>query len=264
MKNLKKPICFLDLETTGLNKTEDRIIEIYILKKNPDFTEEEFHSRFNPVGASISPLAEEAHGISMEDLKDEPEFKDKFEEILEFIGDSDIGGYVVLGFDIPVLFEELLRVGHLFDYRKHRIFDSYLIWNHYEPRNGVYDTPRTLEGAYKRFLGTAFEGEHKAKNDVKATSEIFFNQLDEWNIEDLNELFNTTTFLHKRLDLQGKFVKNEEGEIVISFGKYANKTIHYISEKDPEYYRWIFEKTDMLSDAKLIARKIYEKFGNRK
>lgn len=251
---MKTSICFFDLETTGLNQTKDRIIEMYILKINPDSTEEEFYSRFNPVGVPITEEATKVHGISLEDLVNEPEFRDRAGEILDFIEGSDLGGYNILSFDLPILFEEFNRANLIFNYRKHQIFDSYRMWQHFEPR--------TLTGASKRFLKEDLQGAHRAKNDVVATAKIFFQQLKEWNIEDLEDISKSTSDLDRRIDLTGKFVKTESGEVVISFGKHANKTIQQVAKEDLEYFRWMFEKAEMPSDTKIIARKIYAKFGS--
>jgi DNA polymerase-3 subunit epsilon len=254
--NLEKPIVFFDLETTGLSQTKDRIVEIYMLRQNPDTTVDEFYSRFNPYPVEISEMASKVHGITAEDLANEPTFKEKAEEILAFMDGCDLGGYNIMSFDIPLLFEEFIRAGKMFNYRKHRILDSYRLWTHFEPR--------TLSGASKRFLNKELVDAHRAKADVEATREIFFSQADAWfEGSDLTEISNATTELNKKVDLSGKFVKNEAGEMVISFGKHANKTISQILSEDAEYFRWIYEKAEMPTDTKMIAQKIYEKHNKQ-
>ena len=161
---LTKPIVYFDLETTGLSQTKDRIVELYMLKENTDGTQEEFYSKFNPYPVTITEGAKEVHGISDEDLKDEPKFQDKADEILQFLEGSDISGYNIIYFDIPLLFEEFHRAGKIFNYRNYKILDAYKIWMHYEPR--------TLTGATKRFLNEDLEGAHRAKNDVIASMKI--------------------------------------------------------------------------------------------
>ena len=253
--NIQKPIAFFDIESTGLSQTRDRIVELYIEKHNPDGSIDEFYSRFNPYPIEISEMASSVHGITMEDVKNEPAFSEKADEILAFISDSDLGGYNILSFDIPMLFEEFIRSGKMFDYRKHRIFDQYRTWTQYEPR--------TLTGAVKRFLGEDLNDAHRAKADVKATAQIFFKQMEEWNIDDLTHLHNVTTELDKKVDLSGKFAKNAEGEITLTFGKHANKSISDIFTEDPEYFRWMYEKAEMPSDTKMIARRIYIKMSEK-
>ena len=247
---IEKPKVHFDLETTGLSQTKDRIVELYMLKENPDGTEEEFYSRFNPYPVTISEEASEVHGITAEDLKDEPLFSDKADEILEFINGSDISGYNIIYFDIPLLFEEFHRVGKIFNYRNHKILDSYRIWMHYEPR--------TLTGATKRFLGNELEGAHRAKNDVIASKQILHKQMEEWqNDLSIEEVSDETTQLDKKIDLSGKFIRNDDNEITLSFGKHAKKTIAQIGKEDPDYFRWMYEKAEMPTDTKMIARKIY-------
>lgn len=251
---LTKPIVYFDLETTGLSQTKDRIVELYMLKENPDGTEEEFYSRFNPYPVMVSEGAKEVHGISDEDLKDEPKFQDKADEVLKFIEGCDLSGYNIIYFDIPLLFEEFHRADKMFNYRNHKILDAYKIWMHYEPR--------TLTGATKRFLNEDLEGAHRAKNDVIASKKILHKQMEEWqNDLTVEEVSNETTQLDKKIDLSGKFVRNEENEITLSFGKHSKKTIQQIGKEDPDYFRWMYEKAEMPTDTKMIARKIYSKIG---
>lgn len=253
---IKKPIVFFDLETTGLSQTKDRIIELYMLKENPDGTEEEYYSRFNPYPIEVSESAQNVHGISNEDLKDEPKFSDKAEEILKFMEGSDISGYNILYFDIPMLFEEFHRSGKLFNYRNYRILDSYRIWTYFEPR--------TLTGAANRFLGEGIENAHRAKNDVVATKRIFHEQMKEWfDGEDFTDMANKTTELDKKVDLSGKFVKDDKGNVTLTFGKHANKPIQQIYVEDPDYFRWMYEKAEMPTDTKMIARRIYARFSEK-
>jgi DNA polymerase-3 subunit epsilon len=252
---MKKPIVFFDLETTGLNQIKDRIVELYMAKHNPDGTVDELYSRFNPFPVEISEMASKVHGITAEDVANEPRFENRAQEILDFIDGCDLGGYNILNFDIPMLFEEFVRSGKMFDYRKHRIFDSYRLWTHYEPR--------TLTGATKRFLGKELKDAHRAKADVEATAEIFKKQIDEWAITDLDEAYKLTTEIDKKMDLSGKFAKNEAGDVVLTFGKHANKTVQQIFVEDAEYFRWMYEKAEMPTDTKMIARRIYTKLSEK-
>lgn len=149
---MKKPIVFFDLETTGLSQTKDRIVEMYMRKKDDNGEIHEFYSRFNPFPVEISEMASSVHGITAEDVANEPRFEEKSQEILDFIKDCDLGGYNILNFDLPLLFEEFIPAGKMLDYRKHRIFDAYRMWTHYEPR--------TLTGATKRFLDRDLKDAH--------------------------------------------------------------------------------------------------------
>ena len=251
---IEKPLVHFDLETTGLSTTKDRIVELYMLKENPDGTEEEFYSRFNPYPVEVSESASNVHGMTNEELQNEPKFEDRAEEILEFLEGSDIAGYNILYFDVPMLFEEFHRAGKMFNYRNYRIFDSYRIWTYFEPR--------TLTGASKRFLGKGIENAHRAKNDVMATRDILHKQMEEWLDMPINEMINATTELDKKVDLSGKFAKNEEGDITLTFGKHSGKSIQKIYAEDPEYFRWMYEKAEMPTDTKMIARRVYAKLSS--
>lgn len=253
---LEKPIVYFDLETTGLSTTEDRIVEIYMIKENLDRTEEQFYSRFNPSPVIIPAEAEAIHGISNEDLKDEPKFNEKAEEILKFIEGCDLCGYNIINFDLPMLIEEFIRCKIIFNHRNYRIFDSYKIWMYYEPRN--------LNGASRRFLKEDIVEAHRAKNDVAATKRIFHEQYNQLFSEDtLTETFHKSTELDKKLDLSGKFMKTEEGSIILTFGKYSDKTVNEVFSVDPSYFKWIFEKSNMSGDTKMIANKIYQKLSQK-
>jgi DNA polymerase-3 subunit epsilon len=250
---LNKPIVFFDLETTGLSQTSDRIVEMYIVKENPDGSEVEFYSKFNPHPVLVSPEAEKVHGLSNDDLLGEPLFNEKVDEILSFIDGCDIGGYNINNFDIPLLFEEIARTGKLYDFRKHRVIDTYLIWSAFEPR--------TLTGAVRRFLGEGHDHAHEAKADVLATKRIFHKQMEAYQGQytNLDEIVNLTTGSKGKVDIAGKFVQNDEGQITLTFGKHKGKTVNQIFEDDSEYFRWMFEKAEMPTDTRLIARKIYSK-----
>jgi DNA polymerase-3 subunit epsilon len=191
--------------------------------------------------------------MTNEELQNEPKFEDRAEEILKFLEGSDIAGYNILYFDVPMLFEEFHRAGKMFNYRNYRIFDSYRIWTYFEPR--------TLTGASKRFLGKGIENAHRAKNDVMATRDILHKQMEEWLDMPIEEMVNATTELDKKIDLSGKFAKNEAGDITLTFGKHSGKSVQKIYSEDPEYFRWMYEKAEMPTDTKMIARRIYSKLS---
>jgi DNA polymerase-3 subunit epsilon len=254
------PIVFFDIETTGLSASNDRVVELYMLKKNPDGTEEEFYSRFNPLPVLVGKEAEDLHGLSNEVLAEEPKFKDKAQEVIDFMEGCDISGYNILGFDLPFLTEEFIRSGIDYSFsRPHtrgiRIFDVYKIWTELEPR--------TLKGATKRFLNKELNDAHRAKADVIATSEIFEAQLNIFSdlFDDLDELEEKTSKLKNSLDLSGKFSINEKHQIVITFGKHRDKTVQEIFREDSGYFLWISEKSDMSNEVKNIAKSIYEKLS---
>lgn len=251
---MKNPIVFFDIETTGLNQKTDRIIELYMYRENPDGTTEELYSRFNPYPVPVSQEAESVHGISSEDLVNEPNFSEKVNEVLQFIQGCDLGGYNIIHFDIPMLFEEIYRAnGTTYNFKDHRIFDSYKIW--------IKSETRTLTGAVQRYLGRDHEHAHSAKADVIATAEILKKQLEEYNslYESTDSMADETAELKDRLDFGGKFAKNNQGQVVITFGKHKDKPVQQVYSEDTGYLKWMYEVADFPTDTKLIAKTIYEK-----
>ena len=168
---LTKPIAFFDLETTGLNISKDKIVEIAILKINPSGTEELLLHRINPV----IPISEEStsiHGISNDDVKDCPTFEQLAEEIKTFIGDADLAGYNSNRFDIPFLLEELLNSKVDLDMENRKFIDVQTIFHKMEQR--------TLEAAYKFYCNKEIENAHSAEADTRATYEVLKTQLDRY------------------------------------------------------------------------------------
>jgi DNA polymerase-3 subunit epsilon len=246
--NLNKSIAFFDLETTGLNISKDKIVEIAILKINPDQTEESFLERINPT----IPISEEStsiHGISNEDIKDCPPFKDFAEAIITFLGDSDLAGYNSNRFDIPFLLEELLNAGAELNMENRRFIDVQTIFHKMEQR--------TLGAAYQFYCGKEIINAHSAAADTRATYEVLKGQLDRYpEVEnDMDFLFEfTQTGKNRKIDFVGRLAVNENNEVVYNFGKHSGKTIKEIYEKEPGYHRWIMD-----NDFPLITKSILSK-----
>jgi DNA polymerase-3 subunit epsilon len=251
---MKNSIVFFDLETTGLSQKNDRIVEIFMLKQNPDGTEEELYARFNPYPVRVSPEAEAVHGISNEDLQSEQPLHFKAKDIIEFIKDCDLGGYNILSFDIPMLFEEIYRsTGIAYDFKKHRIYDSYKIW--------MKSESRTLTGAVQRYLGKSHDHAHSAKGDVIMTAHILKKQIAEYasQYETDETMADLTSEIKDKVDFSGKFGKNQLDQLVITFGKHKDKPVQQVYMEDSGYLKWMFENADFPTDTKLIAKGIYEK-----
>jgi DNA polymerase-3 subunit epsilon len=248
---LERPIVFFDVETTGLSLSEDRIIEISMIKQFPnDEDGEQYNLRINPDGRPIHPEAFEKHGIEAEDLRYCPTFKQSAQEIYDFIKDCDLGGYNCKRFDIPILIEEFLRAKIPISIKSFKVIDVYQILLKAEPR--------TLEGTYKRFFGKELEGAHGAEVDVIATIDILKELEKAYSIPDTVDEIHKYTFDDDSIDLENKLKRTKEGSIVFMFGKHKNKTIQEVYMTDPGYYNWIISKSDMTSYTKSIFRNIVE------
>ena len=241
--NLKNPIVFFDLETTGINVLTDRIVEIAILKILQNGKEEIITYRVNP-GVPIPAKATAIHGIKDEDVKNCPVFKQIAKQLANFMEGCDIGGYNSNKFDIPLLAEEFLRADVDFDMRKRKFVDVQNIFHKLEKRN--------LEAAYRFYCGKELEGAHGAEADVRATYEILKAQLEKYD-----ELKNDVAFLsefssyHKNADFAGRIIYDDNNEEIFNFGKYKGVKVTEIFVKDPGYYSWI-----MNGDFSLYTKKI--------
>ncbi|WP_304343834.1 3'-5' exonuclease [Chryseobacterium koreense] len=231
--NLKlyKPLCIFDLETTGINVGKDRIVEICILKVNPDASRESKTWLVNPE----MPIPQEAsaiHGIYDEDVKDAPKFKEIAPKIMELISGTDLGGFNSNRFDVPLLAEELLRAGIDFDLNKFKLVDAQTIFHKKEPRN--------LSAAYRFYCGKDLENAHSAEADVMATFEVLDAQVAHY--EDLpNEIAGLSEISHqnKFADLAGFIGLDADGIETFTFGKYKGQRVKEVFQKDLGYYGWI-------------------------
>ncbi len=243
---LYKPLAFFDLETTGLDVTNDRIIEIAILKMNPDGSQERYHKRVNPE-MPISKESSEITGISDEDVKNCPTFSQLAQEIAVFIGDADLAGYNSNKFDIPVLAEEFLRAGSDFDMSARRFVDVQNIFHKMEQR--------TLAAAYQFYCNQELMNAHSAMADIEATQQVFVAQLERYealnkDIQFLAEF--TRSGNHEILDFAGRLARNEKGESVYNFGKHKGKTLDQVDQEEPGYYGWMLHANFPLYTKKVL------------
>jgi DNA polymerase-3 subunit epsilon len=255
---LKRPIAFFDLETTGLNIAKDRIVEISILKVNPNGTLERKTWLVNPE-YPIAPEATAVHGFTNEDLKDKPTFKQLAREISRFLDNCDLSGYNAIKFDIPLLVEEFLRAEVEFDVKNRKLVDVQNIFMKMEQR--------TLSAAYKFYLGKTLEDAHSAEADTEATYEILKAMLDRYantpftdrdghtsypvknDIQELSEFSSH----HRNADLMGQIIYDAEGKEVFNFGKHKGKTVEEIFSREPSYYNWIMNADFPLFTKKLVT-----------
>lgn len=228
---LHKPLCVFDLETTGTNVGKDRIVEICILKVNPDASRESKTWLVNPE-MPIPKESTEIHGISDEDVKDAPTFKEIAPKIMEMISGTDLGGYNSNRFDVPLLAEELLRAGFDFDLSKFKLVDAQTIFFKMEPRN--------LGAAYQFYCGKTLENAHSAEADVLATFEVLDAQIAHYeglpgDIAGLSEF----SYHNKFADLAGFIGFDDSGAEIFTFGKYKGQRVKEVFQKDLGYYGWI-------------------------
>lgn len=241
--NLKNPIAFFDLETTGLNISKDRIVEIAILKVNVNGSEEKKCLRINP-GMSIPKESSDIHGITDEDIKDAPVFKEVAKDIAKFIEGCDLGGYNSNRFDIPLLAEEFLRADVDIDMRKRKFVDVQTIFHKMEQR--------TLSAAYRFYCEKELVGAHGADADTMATYEILKSQLDRYSDleNDIASLSEFTTQV-KNVDFAGFIALDKNGVEIFNFGKNKGKAVEKVLTEQPGYYAWI-----MNADFPLYTKKV--------
>ena len=228
---LHKPICFFDLETTGIQIAKDRVVEISILKVFPNGNKESKTWLVNPE-MEIPKQASDIHGITNDRVANEPTFKELAPAIYSMIKDCDLGGFNSDRFDIPLLAEELLRAEVDFDMKNTLTIDVQTIFHKKEQR--------TLSAGYKFYCGKDLEGAHSAEADTNATYEILLAQLDKYDdlsteIKGLSEF----TTRKKNADFAGFIVYDDQGKEVFGFGKHKGRTVEEILTKEPGYYGWL-------------------------
>lgn len=229
--NLKKPVIFFDLETTGTNITQDRIVEISMIKILPNGEERERTLRINP-GMPIPAEATAIHHITDEDVADKPTFKMIAKDLAQSFLGCDIAGFNSNRFDIPMLAEEFGRAGVSFDFTKPRFIDVQTIFHKKEQR--------TLVAAYKFYCGKDLEGAHSANADTRATYEVLKAQLDRYEDlpNDMDALSEYSAANHN-VDLMGRVIYDDQHREVINFGKYKGRLVEEVLRRDPGYYSWI-------------------------
>ena len=250
---LKNPIVFFDLETTGINVTQDRIIEISLIKTMPNGRVANKTMRLNPE-RPIPTDSSLIHGIYDNDVKDAPTFKDVASELLQFLEGCDLAGYNVIRFDVPVLIESFAREGIEFDITHRKLVDAQKIFHLMEKR--------TLAAAYRFYCNKTLEGAHGAEADTQATLEVLQAQVDRYRNEpvvdmkgnQLGVIQDDVASLHKvsvanMVDLAGRMSYNEDGVEVFNFGKHKNKPVSEVLEKEPNFYDWMM-KGDFPQDTK--------------
>lgn len=245
--NLKNPIIFFDLETTGTNINSDRIVEICYLKIYPNGNEESKTMRINPE-MHIPESSSAVHGIYDKDVADCPRFKDVAASIArDFLG-CDIGGFNSNRFDIPVLAEEFLRAGVDIDLNRRKFVDVQVIYHKLEQR--------TLSAAYKFYCHKNLEDAHTAEADTRATYEVLQAQLDRYPEvlkNDIGFLSEYSSF-NRNVDFAGRMVYDDKGVEIFNFGKYKGMPVAEVLRKDPGYYSWILQGDFTLNTKQMLTK----------
>jgi DNA polymerase-3 subunit epsilon len=251
--NLKRPIAFLDLETTGVNVSTDRIVELSVLKISPNGKEEWMSTRINP-GIPIPPKTTAIHGIRNEDVVNSPTFKEVAKNLANFLEGCDLAGYNAIKFDIPVLAEEFLRVNIDFNFLKRRYVDVQVIFHKKEQR--------TLTAAYLFYCKKNLEGAHGSKADTAATFEILKSQLDRYcDLEnDIEKLADFSSF-NTNVDFAGRIILDENGVEVFNFGKHKGKAVEAVFNEEPAYYAWMMNGEFPLYTKKILTEIKLRSFG---
>lgn len=263
--NLKRPLAFFDLETTGVDVGRDRIVEIAVVKLMPDGQVnylpsqpgKEHRMLFNP-GIPIPIESSMVHGIYDADVKSAPTFADYAPKLFKFIFDCDLGGFNSNKFDVPLLAEEFLRAGIDFTIEGRNLIDVQVLYHMLEPRN--------LKAAYKFYCNKNLEGAHEALPDTIATYEIFTSMLDHYNGRNLEDgngkplppLQNDMEAVHafcerrKKADLANHLVYNDNNEVVFNFGKYKGQTVKEVLQRDSGYFSWMMNAEFPLYTKKVL------------
>lgn len=230
--NLKNPIIFLDLETTGVDAAVDRIVEVSMVKVMPDGREEVKTRRINPE-MPIPPQATAVHGISDDDVKDCPTFKEIAKSLAAWIEGADLAGYNSNKFDIPVLAEEFLRAGVDVNLKKRKLVDVQNIFHKMEQR--------TLVAAYKFYCGKELVDAHSAEADTMATYEVLKAQLDRYPDDLQNDVEFLSEFSQRdnSVDFAGRIVYDDKGVECFGFGKHKGRPVADVFRDEPSYYSWM-------------------------
>ncbi len=245
--NLKNPLVFFDLETTGTNINTDRIVEICYLKVYPNGNEESKTMRINP-GMHIPEASSAIHGIYDADVADCPTFKEVAKDIARDLEGADIAGFNSNRFDVPVLVEEFLRAGIDIDLTRRKFIDVQVIYHKLEQR--------TLSAAYKFYCGKNLEDAHTAEADTRATYEVLKAQLDYYPDvleNDINFLSEYSSY-NKNVDFAGRIVYDDKGVEVFNFGKYKGMPVSEVLQRDPGYYGWVLNGDFTLNTKNVLTK----------
>ncbi|MCE5345805.1 MAG: 3'-5' exonuclease [Bacteroidales bacterium] len=251
--NIKRSLAFIDLETTGINVSTDRIVELSILKISPNGKEEWMCTRVNPE-MPIPPKTTAIHGITDEDVVNAPVFKEIAKKLSAFIEGCDLAGYNAIKFDIPLLAEEFLRADIDFNFKKRRYIDVQVIFYKKEQR--------TLSAAYQFYCNKDLHDAHSSKADTAATYEVLKSQLDRYSDleNDVEKLADFSSF-NNNVDFAGRIILDENGVEIFNFGKHKGKPVELVFNEEPAYYAWMMNGDFPLYTKKILTEIKLRSFG---
>jgi DNA polymerase-3 subunit epsilon len=250
---LRRPIAFIDIETTGINVSSDRIVEISVLKISPGGKEEWMSTRVNP-GMPIPAKSTAIHGITDDDVKNAPTFKEIAKNLALFLEGSDLAGFNAIKFDIPVIAEEFLRVNIDFNFLKRKYVDVQVIFHKKEQR--------TLSAAYQFYCSKALENAHSSKADTQATFEVLKAQLDRYqDLENDIEKLAVFSSFNSNVDFAGRIIYDENGIEIFNFGKHKGKPVLTVFKEEPSYYSWMMNGDFPLYTKKILTEIKLRSFG---
>ena len=247
--NLKRPVVFFDLETTGTDPVEARVVEITMIRLNPDGQMDEYTHLVNPE-CHIPEEASEVNHITDETVKDCPTFGMLANEIKDFIGESDLGGYNIKGYDITCLSQNFARVGVQWSWRGRLVLDGFPIFCKREPRN--------LTAALKYYCGENLEDAHSAAADTKASIKVLLGQMEMYGIKTIEEVSQEA--LEGLCDLSGVLIQNKEGVPSFRVGKYKGQTLQQVWNEHWDYIDWALNKSNFAPDTKAFIRQEIRKY----
>ncbi len=252
---LKRPLVFIDLETTGINVSNDRIVEISALKVNPNGIEQWLTTLVNP-GIPIPQKVTAIHGISDSDVAEAPSFREIAKTLTSFLEGCDLAGFNAMKFDIPVLAEEFLRANVDFNFRKRKYIDVQVIFHKKEQR--------TLEAAVRFYCKRELEDAHSAKADTAATYEVLKAQLDTYtDLEnDVDKLAEFSSF-NNNVDFAGRIILDENGIETFNFGKHKGRRVDEVFREEPSYYSWMMNGDFPLYTKKILTEIKLRAFGSK-
>lgn len=243
---LHRPLVIFDLETTGINISRDRIIELYMIRVQPDGKRQDLFQRFNPE-MPIPAEASAVHNIFDRDVANEPVFREKVHDIASFLENCDFAGFNSNKFDMPMLVEEFYRAGSELDISRTKLIDAQRIFHVMEPRN--------LSAAYKFYCNKELNNAHSARADTEATWEIIQSQLERYDTLEPNiDFLHTFSGQNNMADLAGRLVYNEKKEVVFNFGKHKGKKVEDVFKTDLGYYDWMMQGDFPMHTKKILTR----------